>query len=72
MKLRIDLAPVRKAIGAIRAADAAGIAGAVMVAFGCYQVYGPAGWIVGGVELLVGACFASVGAARTQVESKPN
>lgn len=37
--------------------DAAGIAGAGLIAYGAWLVYHPAGFIVGGVLLLAGAVY---------------
>jgi hypothetical protein len=39
--------------------DVAGLVGAALIAFGAWQIYEPAGWIVGGFELLTGAVLLS-------------
>ncbi len=48
---------MKRAIRAISAVavDAAGLAGAGLIAYGAWQVYHPAGFIVGGVLLVAGA-----------------
>ncbi len=32
--------------------DVAGLAGGAMIAWGAHMVYAPAGWIIGGVEIV--------------------
>jgi hypothetical protein len=44
-------------------ADLAGIAGAGLLGWGAYSIYEPAGFIAGGVMLLVGAVLFSRAAA---------
>ncbi len=55
-----------KSVGRLAAAaapavlrDAAGLAGAGMVAHGAAEIYAPAGWIVGGIMLLAAAWLAA-------------
>lgn len=43
------------ASGPVVVRDGLGLGGAGMVAWGAHQVYGPAGWIVGGVLLMAAA-----------------
>ncbi len=57
---------VRRAIGAVLPdllRDVAGIAGAAAISYGAWQVYRPAGWIVGGALAVAGAWLY-----RTQAE----
>lgn len=44
--------------------DGAGLAGGAMVSIGAAQIYGPAGWIVGGVLLMAGALATARAKAR--------
>lgn len=39
--------------------DGAGLAGAVMISFGAWSIYAPAGWIVGGLFLIAVAVLAA-------------
>lgn len=61
VKLKALAARAAPAAAAL-APDVAGVGGGALVAFGAHQVYGPAGWIIAGVELLVAAIL--VGRAR--------
>ncbi|MEA3042984.1 MAG: hypothetical protein QOH47_822 [Sphingomonadales bacterium] len=44
--------------------DAAGLAGAGLVAYGAWLVYAPAGFVVAGLLLLAGALLHARGAKR--------
>jgi hypothetical protein len=52
---------LKKFLGALGAAlpillcDLVGIAGAAAIAYGAWQIYGPAGWIAGGAMAVGGA-----------------
>ena len=47
------------AVAPVLARDAVGISGAAMIAYGASMIYPPAGWIVGGVMLLVSAWLSA-------------
>lgn len=51
-------AAIRKLLPIV-ARDAAGLAGAGLIAYGAWLVYAPMGYIVGGTLLLMGALGAS-------------
>ncbi len=60
--LRIAAAALRVAV-ASNVPDALMLAGAGLVAFGAWSIYPPAGYITGGVLLIVGGVIASRSAA---------
>lgn len=43
------------------AQTAAGLGAVASIAYGAWQVYAPAGWIVGGSLVLVGVCLGARG-----------
>jgi hypothetical protein len=42
------------------ARDLVGMAGAALVAYGCWQVYQPAGFIAGGAMLIAGVAYSAL------------